>query len=390
MKALLLLPFIALIASCALPQKFDPRNPETTTDAKSDEASFVTPPAEPVPPELLQPPTEAYGLGPGDRLDIEVLGEKGTRVETFVTPDGRLYYSFLRGIHVTGMTLADLKARLEKELTLYYKTPEVSLSLQEVKSNRVWVLGRLNAPGTYPLTKPTRLLEVISRAGGLFTSGFSGTTEELADLEHSFIIRDGEVLPVDLQKLIRHGDMGHNIYLRDRDYIYLPSALSSEIYVLGAVNLPRAVGFMNQMNLMTAIGSAQGLEEDADKSHVSIVRGSLVNPQVAVVNLEDVMRGKAPNFALKPGDIVQVHRKGAFTWSNLGKQAAKSFVTSIALAEGSRVVGDGSTQIGIGLDGKPTATLSTSTQATTTAATTATTPASTPVSTTPAATPTTP
>jgi len=133
------------------------------------------------------------------------------------------------------------------------------------------------------------------------------------------------VLPVDLQKLIRQGDMGHNIYLRDRDYIYLPSALSSEIYVLGAVNLPRAVGFMNQMNLMTAIGSAQGLDDDADKSHVSIVRGSLANPQVAVVNLEDVMRGKAPNFALKPGDIVQVPRKGAFTWSNLGKQAAKSF-----------------------------------------------------------------
>jgi hypothetical protein len=101
------------------------------------------------------------------------------------------------------------------------------------------------------------------------------------------------------------------------------------------------------------------------------------------VNLDDILRGKAPNISLQPGDIVQVPLKGTFTWSNLGKQAVRSFVTSMALSEGSRVVGEGSTKIGIGLDGKPSATLSTQTQTQTPAETAVAAPATTPTTTTP-------
>jgi protein involved in polysaccharide export with SLBB domain len=63
------------------------------------------------------------------------------------------------------------------------------------------------------------VLEAISKAGGLFTSRFSGTTEELADLHHSMLIRNGKPLAVDFNRLLREGDMSQNIYLRPNDYI---------------------------------------------------------------------------------------------------------------------------------------------------------------------------
>lgn len=184
-------------------------------------------------PSWLEPSREPYRLGIGDILEIEITGVPGTRAETFIMPDGRLYFDLAGGVKADGLTIAELSQVLRAALQHDYANPQVNVTLREVRSRRVWVLGRVNQPGLYPLSQPTTLLEAVSMAGGLFTSRFSGTTEELADLGNSFILRDGEMLPVNFAALMRRGDMSQNIYLRDRDYIYLPSALTQNIHVLG-------------------------------------------------------------------------------------------------------------------------------------------------------------
>lgn len=192
----------------------------------------------------------------------------------------------------------------------------------------------MNTPGLYALDNPTTILEVISRAGGLFTSRFSGTTEELADLHHSFLARNGEFLAVDFYKLLREGDLSQNIYLRDGDYIYLPSALSKEVYVLGAVKQPTSVGFADQVTLVSAIANAKGLLSAAYPERIVIIRGSLAQPAVATVNFNLILAGKEPDVALEPRDIVWVPNGPWERLERYTKLVINTFVRTVAANEG--------------------------------------------------------
>jgi len=182
-------------------------------------------------PSWLQPPIQLFTLGPGDKLEIELLGEPSSRNTTIVAPDGKIYFNLLPGIDVWGLTLAQAKQRLESELGKYVRQqPQVSMVLRGVESKRVWVLGRVQVPGVYPVAAPMTLLEAISMAGGtLGLSSFrdqsaAGMTEELADLRRSFVLRQGKLLPVDFQRLLNQGDVSQNIYLQPDDFVYFPAA----------------------------------------------------------------------------------------------------------------------------------------------------------------------
>ena len=171
--------------------------------------------------------------------------------------------------------------------------------------------------------------------GGLFASRFAGSTEELADLDHSFVIREGRALPVDFAALIRDGDLSQNIYLRDGDFVYLPSSLTNEVYVLGAVSAPRPVGFMGEMTLTAALGHSLGLQRTARLDRVSIVRGSFTDPHIAIVDAAAILKGAAPNVRLQPGDIVYIPGEGGISPKQLAHEAVDTFVKVVAANEGS-------------------------------------------------------
>ncbi len=303
--------------------------------------------------ELLRPPTEPFRLGVGDMIEIEVLGVGNTRRVCRIMPDGLIYYDLLYGFRAEGHTLPELRDALTKELATHYHSPQVGVILRGVSSKRVWVLGRVNTPGLYALNQPTTVLEALARSGGLFSSRFSGTTEELADLKHSFLVRDGELMPVDFYALLREGDMRQNIYLRNGDYVYLPSALSKQVYVLGAVNKPRAIGFMDQVTLVSSIASAFDVLPDAHTRRILIIRGRFTDPQVAVVDYEAIRRGTAPDLPLEPGDVVWVPES---PWTNLRdytKLVLNTFVRTVAANEGARFAVPGASQVDINIDISP-------------------------------------
>ena len=348
MKPCALLPLV-LLSSCSLFKGplFDPRDKSHIVAATP---AFTISPSPPLDPSCLQQPNKAYTLGPGDKLELEILGETGTRTDTFVTPDSKVYFDLLPGIDVAGKTTQQLQAELETQLVKFYKQPQVAVTLKDAVSQRVWVLGRLNAPGIYPMKQPMRVLDAISKAGGLFTSRFTGTTEELADLKHSFLIRRGRMLPIDFEKLVRQGDMTQNVYLEPDDYVYLPSALTNEVYVLGAVTEPRPIGFMSDMNLMSALGRGLGIRPDADLRKVSIIRGSLTEPKIATVNALEIMTGKATNVTLEPGDIVFVPGADGLTPGSVVREAVNTFLPPIAHSEGSRAAAPNAQSIGLNVN----------------------------------------
>lgn len=344
------LALLPLLAGCrsdhpsAIP--FDPR-PLTpgslSTNVSSDASGLVTnlvPVAatDPLDPALLHAPDQPYRIGPGDVVDVEILGEPEAPSPVLVGPDGRIYFHLLPGLQVWGLTLPELKTLLERELATYVRAPQVALILRSVQNERVWVLGRVNTPGIYPLSAPTTVIEALSLAGGLATARFSGTTEELADLQHSFIVRGGAFLPVNLKRLVHEGDTSQNIYLRSDDLVYLRSALSSEVHVLGAVYQPRAVGFKDQVTLVSAITAARGPIAGAWLKHVAIVRGALVEPRIAVVDYSDIIRGRATDVRLEPRDIVYVPFSPYRFLNTYARLIVNTFVRTIAANEGGRAV----------------------------------------------------
>ncbi len=297
-------------------------------------------------PNMLQPPNEPFVLGSGDRLDVEMQSNPDTRATVTVGLDGKIYYSLLSGVDVSGLTLTEAQARMEQELGKYINHPQISLSLREVTSKHVWVVGRVNKPGTYPLSGTMTLIEAISAAGGTQESPSLITTQDLADLRHSFVMRKGKLVPVDFVRLLEEGDMTQNIYLRPDDFVFLPSSLSQQVYVLGAVTNPRSVPYTDHLTLVSAMANVNGYIRDAYLTHVAILRGSLSQPYIVVVNYKAILTGQASDVQLEPGDIIYVPLTPYRFLVDYTDLILNSFVSSWSANMGIRVV-EGSGNVGV-------------------------------------------
>ena len=294
---------------------------------------------------LLEAPTRKFTLGPGDRLELELIGDPASRTTTVVGPDGKLYFNLLPGLDVWGLTLSDAKARMENTFTNYHREqPRISMTLRGVESQRLWILGCVQAPGVYAMATPVTLLESISMAGGTLSmtsfrdQAAAGIGEELADLKRSFVLRKGNLLPVDFNRLLLEGDLSQNVYLEPDDFVYLPAATAREIYVLGAVNQPKPVPFMDGLTVAGAVASAYGTLRDAYLSQVAVVRGSLSEPQVTIVNYGKVIRGEESDILLKPHDIVYVPLSPYRFLRRYVEVILNTFVASTAINAGSYAI----------------------------------------------------
>ncbi|MEM6916616.1 MAG: polysaccharide biosynthesis/export family protein [Verrucomicrobiota bacterium] len=305
-------------------------------------------------PEYLRPPTGPYRVGPGDVLDIEVAEKAETRAQTKVMPDGMLHYSVVDGVKVSGMTLTEISTLLSKKLENDYVNPVVSVNVAQADSQRFWMLGQVSQPGAYPIQKPTTVVDAISIGGGLFTNqdGIEVGNPEAADLERAILIRNGSLIPVNFESLIREGDMSQNVYVKGGDYLFVPSLNAKSIYVLGEVNQPGPVFYEKGVSLLSAVAVAGGTRPDAIVTKVLIIRGGTHNPKVAVVDLRSLSRGKEPDLALQGGDIIWVPRS---PWTKLQEYTEAVLVTAaqaVAVNEGLAILGtDGGAGVTINAGG---------------------------------------
>lgn len=315
----------------------------------------------PIDPALLQRPAAEHRLGPGDVLDIEIVGDASTRTRTIVGPDGKIYFYILPGIDVWGLTVAEARARVASEMRKFVREEQpISMALRTAGSSRIWVLGRLNKPGVYTMSGPMTLLEAIAVAGGpspaagivtaggtVGVSGGGGATDEAADLSRSFVIRQGKILRVDFDRLLRQGDMSQNIYLQPDDFVYLPSSTTGSIHVLGAVNTPRSIDATGRQSLAQAVAQAGGLLREAYPSQVAIVRGSLSEPHVAVVDLDAILHGQATDVLLAPQDIVYVPHSPYRVLTRYVNQILDTFARTVGVNEGARAVSGNIGPVGV-------------------------------------------
>jgi protein involved in polysaccharide export with SLBB domain len=318
-------------------------------------ASLNAAPEQTIDPSLLQPSGTALRLGPGDTLHVEVAGNLAADADVTVGPDGKIYYEFLPGIDVGGLTLAEARDRIERELGPFvHDKPQVSLTLRNVVSQKYWMLGRLSNPGVYTLDQPTTLLEAVAGAGGLgISKSENGPSSETADLSRSFLIRDGRFVPVDFERLLRDGDLSQNVYIQPDDFIFVPSLRSAQVHVLGAVLQPRSERFSDSLTVVQAIALAGGTVPNACLPNVAILRGSLVHPQIAIVAVDEVLHGKAADVRLSPGDIIYVPYRPERVLTRYVNLVLDTFVRTVGVNEGAYAISRNAAPITVGVNLTP-------------------------------------
>ncbi|HEY3755934.1 MAG TPA: SLBB domain-containing protein [Opitutaceae bacterium] len=331
--------------------------------------------ATPLDASLLQRPHEDYRLGPGDQIGIEVVGNADVMAayppsgvaSVTVGPDGKVYYFLLPGIDVWGLTLGQARDRISDQLHHYLKNlPPISVSLVSAGSRRVWILGRVGSPGVYTLAGPTTLLDALANSGGLASgsaiaslasslgvSSLGSSAGDSADLSRAFLIRDGRVVPVDFQRLMREGDLTQNVYLEPDDFVYVPSVHAHRVYVLGSVAQPGSEAMRGSLTLVQAIALSGGTVEGAYLKEVAIVRGSVSHPEIGIVSVSDILHGKALDVRLEPGDIVYVPRSPYDQVERYARLIVDTFARTVGINEGARAVSNNASGVGVGISVSP-------------------------------------
>jgi polysaccharide export outer membrane protein len=157
-----------------------------------------------------------FMLGPADVIHVNVW--KNTELSQTVTvgPDGFISLPLLSDIHVAGMTANELAQTLRIKLDNYIVNPQVTVSVVDIRSRKVFVLGQVGKPGGYPLAGPIDVLQLIAQAGGLST---------YANREGITILRAGkggtEKIRVNYNNVV-HGDGKQNVYLQPGDMVVVP------------------------------------------------------------------------------------------------------------------------------------------------------------------------
>jgi len=159
----------------------------------------------------------SYKIGAGDVLKIQVWREPRLSGEFVVRPDGKITFPLVNDVTAQGKTPLELKQILEKELAKFITAPVVTVVVQSVNSKNIFVLGKVNNPGKYPLTGPTTVLQALSQAGGL---------AEWAKGDDIVILRNenGKQIKIDFDydEVSKGENLEQNIFLKPGDTIIVP------------------------------------------------------------------------------------------------------------------------------------------------------------------------
>jgi polysaccharide biosynthesis/export protein len=267
-----------------------------------------------------------YLLGPDDQLEISgpeltELANKPVRVDG----DGDIEVPLGGRIHVAGLTAQQTEQEVNKVLSTYIRHPQIVVSVAEVRSQPVSILGAVNAPGVHQVQGHKTLLEMLALAGGIRQdAGYSvRITRHLEwgciPLPKAGLDASGRfsVAELNLKEIMEAKNPEENIQILPHDVISVPKA--EMVYVIGEVR--RSGGFVlgehQSMSVLQALSLAEGLNGTADARHARILRlkRDADQREEMAVDVKDVLTNKKPDVALQGDDIL-------FIPGSTGKKAA--------------------------------------------------------------------
>lgn len=259
---------------------------------------------------------DSYLLGPDDQITIRVLqapelADKPVRIDM----NGYIELPFVGRLHAGGLTVDALRQELTRQFGSIIRDPQVSVSVEEFRSQPVSVMGAVNTPGVLQLRGHKTLIEMLTMAGGLRqdSGSFVNITRDLrwGPLPLPNAKDDGtgkySTASVDLKLLMEAKDPSQNIVVRADDVITVPRA--QMVYVIGEVL--KTGGYVlndrEHMSLLEALSLAGGVNRTASPQHARILRAREgAEREEIAVDLNKILEGKGSDVELRAQDILFV------------------------------------------------------------------------------------
>lgn len=276
-------------------------------------------------PSTFAPVTEIpvpsdYTMGPGDVLRIQLWGKENQNLELPVSRDGTISFPDSGPLSVAGLSFDEAREQIRTRVSEQYIGVQASVSLGELRSMRVFVLGEARNPGSYTVSS----LSTITNA--LYVSGGIKQTGSLRNVQHK---RDGKLLgTLDLYELLLKGDSRNDNRLQAGDVIFIPP-VGKRVGIEGEVYRPALYELDDESSLEQLVSMAGGLTPQAYPQRINIERTNedflriiaeadytSYNGRKAPIQAGD--RITIPSIADITGQYVEVQgaaaRTGKFAW----------------------------------------------------------------------------
>jgi polysaccharide export outer membrane protein len=235
-----------------------------------------------------------YIIGPQDVLTIQVFDQANLGGKYTVETDGTFSFPLIGRVTAGGLTLRGFETELQRRLADgYFRNPQVSVAVEQYRSQRVFVMGEVRQPGPVSLTGGMTLIEALARAGSTLPTA-SGEVAIVRAPQGA----KGPVLPdedknVDVVRAsikdLESGAMSQNVALHDGDTIFVPRAES--IYVFGQVKNPGAYALVQRdTTVLQALSLAGGVSENGAMNRVKVIRIVNGDKKELKVKLTDLVR----------------------------------------------------------------------------------------------------
>lgn len=241
----------------------------------------------------------SYSLGPGDEVIIDVWGASETTIRQVISPEGSILVNSLGPIYLSGKTVVEANDFVKQELAKIYSgitgdapTTYVKLTLGEIRTIQVSVMGEVNVPGTYTLSSFASVFHALYYAGGV---------NDIGTLRSVRVVREGNTIAeLDIYEYIMRGQIDDNIRLQDGDVI-LVNPYISLVRVFGKVKRPMYYEMKKDESVGMLLKYAGGFTGDAYKRAVRLVRRTGREHEIF-----NVTEANFSSFLMEDGDAVTV------------------------------------------------------------------------------------
>ena len=237
--------------------------------------------------------TPDYVIGPGDEIRLSATGQFNQQGTFVVDRAGTISIPEVGTVTVAGLRFADLRPFLRQQLGRVYRNFELNVTLGQLRSIQVYILGEARQPGAYTVSSLTTLVDALFVSGGVRPQG------SLRNIE----LRRGArtVSTVDLYSLLLRGDKSKDVPLQPGDVIFVPAA-GPQVAITGSVTNPGIYELRGETSLSQLVQLANGLTSTANAARARIESVT----QYAQRGVEDVNLDASGSRPLRAGDIITV------------------------------------------------------------------------------------
>jgi polysaccharide export outer membrane protein len=162
--------------------------------------------------------TVEYLLAPGDLLEISVWKEEGLQqLQILVAPDGNINMPLIGSIMAAGKPISVLQDEIADKLKYYIANPVVNVKLHQSTGNTIFVIGKVNKPGQFPVNRRIDVLQALSLAGGLTFYADEDSIHVLRRVGNEI-----KVFPFDYNEVMNGEHLEQNILLEPGDTVSVP------------------------------------------------------------------------------------------------------------------------------------------------------------------------